>query len=65
MDVDDGDDADDAEDAEDADDADDEYESDQCIESQRGTRPSEHDSSLYELISLSSGHREYSTNISC
>ena len=39
--------------------------SDQRIESQTGTRPSKHDSSVYELISLSSGHRKYSKNIPC
>ena len=50
---------------EDVHDGDEEHEPDQVIETQTGTRSSKHDSNVYELISLSSGHREYPTNVWC
>ena len=47
------------------DDGDEENEADPPIEPHTGTRSSRHDSNVYELISLSSGHQEYPTNLPC
>ena len=50
---------------ENGDDGDEELEPDQATESQAGARSSKHDSNVNKLNSLSSGHREYPTNLPC